>query len=93
LPNELPRETGETFDVPALPFGVKRIKGQRTLAGAADTRKANKFIPRENEIDRAQIVFAGTFDDDVGNGHTRQPIGETFIDTVIDLILSNLAVP
>jgi len=29
LPEKLPSETGEAFDVPPLPFGVKGVEGER----------------------------------------------------------------
>ena len=47
LPQELPGEAGQAFDVPPLPFGIERVERQRAFARAADAGEANQLVPRQ----------------------------------------------
>ncbi len=71
LPEELPGEARQAFDVPPLPFGIQRVERQRALARAADAGQADQLIARQTQIDVPQVVLAGALDDDVGSGHGR----------------------
>ncbi len=69
LAEKLPRVAREALDVAALALGVERVEGQRALARAAHARQANELVSRQDEIDAAEIMLSGTFDNDVGSGH------------------------
>ncbi len=69
LPQKLPREAGEAFDVPPLPLGIQRVEGQRAFAGAAYAGQADQLIARQYEIDVPQVMFAGALDDDIRSSH------------------------
>ena len=69
LPQKLPGEGGQTLDVPPLPFGIERVERQRALARAGDAGQANQLVARQHNVDVAQVVLAGAFDDDIGSGH------------------------
>ena len=69
LPEELAGERGQTFHVPPLPFGIERVERERAFAGAGNAGQANQLIPRQRHIDAAQVVLAGTTDNDIGSGH------------------------
>lgn len=70
LSEELPGERREAFNVAALPFGKERVKRQRAFAAAGNAGEADELITRESNVDAAQVVLAGAFDDDIGSGHT-----------------------
>ncbi len=69
LPQELPGEPRKAFDIPPLPFGIERVERERAFARAADAGQANQLIARQNQIDVAKVMLAGTFDDDICSGH------------------------
>ena len=47
LPQKLPGEARQAFDVAPLPFGIQRVEGQRAFARAADAGQANQLIARQ----------------------------------------------
>ena len=69
LPEKLPGEARQAFDVAPLPFGIQRVERQRALARAAHAGQANQLVARQNEVDVPQIMLAGPFDDDIRGGH------------------------
>ena len=75
LPEELPGERGEALDVAPLPLGIERVEGEARLARAAHARQAHEPTPRQGHRDVAQVVLAGTSNDDRRNVHT--PIVES----------------
>ena len=72
LPQKLPGERAQAFDVPPLPLGVQRVERQRALAAAGDAGEANELIAGQPHVDAPQVVLAGAFDDDVGSGHAAE---------------------
>ena len=64
LMEELPGIRGEAFDVLPLPFGVERVEGQRTLAGAAGAGDHDQPIARQGEIEVLQVVCPSPVDAD-----------------------------
>ena len=74
LAEELPGKRGEALDVATLPFGVERVEGEARLARAAHAGEADE--PAAGQADRhiAEVMLAGTADDDRGNVH-----GQTFV--------------
>ena len=75
LPEELSGERGEALDVAPLPLGIERVEGEARLARAAHARQAHEPAPRQGHRDVAQVVLAGTSNDDRRNVHT--PIVES----------------
>ena len=69
LPQKLPGERGQTLHVPPLPFGIERVERQRAFARAGNAGQANQLVARQHNIDAAEVVLAGTLDDDIGSGH------------------------
>jgi len=60
LVEELPRISGETFDIAALPLGIKSIERQRGLPRATQARNDNELLPWNLHMKVLQIVLAGT---------------------------------
>jgi hypothetical protein len=75
LAQELPGEGREALDVATLALGEDRIERQRTFAAAGHPSEANELVAGEGDVDRAQVVLAGAFDNDVGGGHTGAAVG------------------
>ena len=69
LAQELPGEARQAFDIPPLPFGIKRVEGQRAFARPAHAGEADQLVARQDEVDVPQIMLAGAFDQDVGICH------------------------
>ena len=69
LAEKLPGEGGETLDVAPLPLGVECVEGEARLARPAHAGQADE--PATGQADRhiAEVVLAGTADDDRGNVH------------------------
>ena len=72
LPKELPSETGKGLDVATLPFGKDGIERQRAFAASRNAGQAYQLVARQNQVDVAQVMFAGAANDDVGNRHLWQ---------------------
>src|SRR5258708_1246485 len=53
---ELPRISGERFDVTPLPFRVKRVESQRALAGAADSGHGDQPAQRKVKVNSLEVV-------------------------------------
>ena len=53
---ELPRVSGERFDVAPLAFCVERVEGQRTLARAADSGHGDHLAQRKVEVDSLEVM-------------------------------------
>jgi hypothetical protein len=70
LAEKLPGERGQTLHVASLTLGVEGVERERTLPTAAHTGEANEFVPGENQVDVAEVVFPRAFDDDIRGGHT-----------------------
>jgi len=62
LIEELPRVSGETFDVTALALGVESVEGERRFPGTAQTRDDHQLLPRDFHVEVLQIVLARTTD-------------------------------
>ena len=71
LPEELPGERGEALDVAPLALGVERVEGEARLARAAHAREADEPTPGQADRDVAEVVFAGSADDDRRDMHER----------------------
>ncbi len=56
LMEKLPGVNREAFDILPLPFGVQRIEGQRTLAGAARTGQHHQAVARNIDVEILQIM-------------------------------------
>ena len=69
LPQELAGERGQTFHVTPLPFGIERVERERAFAGAGNAGQADQLVAGQRDIDAAQVVLAGTTDNDIGSGH------------------------
>ena len=68
LAEELARVTRQGLDVAALPFGVERVKGERTFTASAHTGKAYQTILRERQIDPIEVMLPRAFDIDHRRG-------------------------
>ena len=64
-PEELPGIRRQGFDIPALSFGIERVKRKRRFTGAGDARDHDKLVAGDLHVDIFQVVLACTFDDDV----------------------------
>ena len=62
---ELSRVRGQRLDVPALPFGVDRVEGQRRLARPADARHDDQRPGRQREVDVLEVMGPRAADDDL----------------------------
>src|SRR5438105_2741231 len=62
-PEELPRISGERFDVAALSLGVDRVEGERRLPRAGKTREYHEGVPRQFDVDVLEIMLACSADD------------------------------
>ena len=71
LAEELPREGREALHVAPLALGVERVEGEARLARAAHAREADKPAARQPDGDVAEVVFAGTADNDRWDMHGR----------------------
>ena len=60
----LPGIGGKAFNIAALPFGIKCIKGEGALAASAHSGETDQTILREGNIDPIEIVLPRAFDDD-----------------------------
>jgi len=69
LPQELAGERGKALHVTPLALRVERVEREGTLPGTGDAGQADELIAGQNQIDIAQIVLAGTLDDDIRGGH------------------------
>ncbi len=63
---KLARVRGQRFDVPALPFRVDRVEGERRLSRSAHAGDDNQRPDRQGQIDILEIVGARAPDDDFG---------------------------
>jgi hypothetical protein len=65
LIEELPRISGETLYVSALPFGIKSVESQRGFPRTTQPGDDHKFFPWNLHMEVLEIVLAGTtnFDD------------------------------
>ena len=63
--HELARVGVQGFEVASLPFREQDIERQRGLAGAGDAGDHRELLPRDLDIDRLEVVFAGVVDGDV----------------------------
>ncbi len=72
-PQELAGVGGEGFHVAPLAFGIDRVEGQGTLAGAGNAGDYHQFFPRNGNFYVLEIVLPGTFDMDVLLGHFTAP--------------------
>jgi len=59
---ELPRVRRQRLDVAALPLGVQRVERERALAGTGQPGYHDQPVPRQVEVDVAQVVRAGAAD-------------------------------
>src|SRR5665647_1883998 len=55
---ELARVGGQRLDVAPLPLGEDRVERQRRLAGARQAGEDDQAVPRQVEVDVAQVVLA-----------------------------------
>ena len=60
---ELPGVCRKRFHIPALPFGIKGVKGKGRFPGSRQTGDNHKFIARQLDIDIFQIMLSGTLYD------------------------------
>jgi hypothetical protein len=60
LAQELPRVGGERLDIAPLSLGVQGVEGQRGLSGARDSGHHHQLLLGNRDLDRLEIVFAGT---------------------------------
>ncbi len=60
---ELARVRRERLDVPALPFGVDGVEGERGLAGAGEPRDADQRVSGQADGDVLEVVLAGAVND------------------------------
>ncbi len=56
----------DRLEVAALGLGVDRAEGQRGLPGPRDAGEGDDGVPRDGDVDAAQVVLAGSDDPDVG---------------------------
>ncbi len=61
---KLPGIGRKALHVAALPFGVEGIKDQTGLARTRQAGDHHQLVPRQNDIDTAQVVHAGVADFD-----------------------------
>ena len=59
LPQKLPRVGRQALDIAALPLGIERVKGQRTLARPGNACQDHQLFLGNIEIDPLEIVFSG----------------------------------
>jgi len=69
LAEELPGVGGERFDVPALPFGVEGVEGERALSRPRHAGEDDQLLLGYLERDALEVVLAGTLDEDVFRLH------------------------
>ena len=64
LTHKLPRLSRQRFEVPSLPFGEQRGERERAFATAAQSGDHDQPVPRNVDIDAAQVVSprAANFD-------------------------------
>jgi len=60
LIEELPRVSGETFDVGPLPFGIERIEDKRRFSRADQAGDDHHLLKRDLQAEVLQIVLACT---------------------------------
>src|SRR4029079_11519163 len=60
---ELARVRRERLDVPALPFGVDGVEGERGLAGSGEPRDADQRVSGQANGDVLEVVLAGAVND------------------------------
>ncbi len=63
LPEELPRVGRERLDVAALTLRVDRVEGEARLARAGEPGHDDEGVPRQLDVDAAQVVLARPRDD------------------------------
>ena len=61
---ELPRISGERFDVATLPLSVDRVECQRRLARSGQPRDNDQGVPGQLDVDVLEIVFACSANDE-----------------------------
>ena len=61
---KLPSIGGQAFDITPLPFGILRVKRQRRLAAARQTRYHHQLVAWNVQIDVFQIMRARAADAD-----------------------------
>ena len=66
--HELPGIGGEGLYVPALPFCVESVKGQRGFSGPAQACDDRDAVERDVEIEVLEIMLSGTPDSDDRGG-------------------------
>ena len=69
LPEKLTSKAGQAFHVTPLTFRIKRVKSQRTLARTTHPGQANQLVARQHQVDRTQVMFTRTFNNNVRSGH------------------------
>src|SRR4029453_4304182 len=74
LLEELASVGRERLDVPPLPLRVDGVEGGGRLARSRQPGDDHELVAGELEVDRLQIVLAGTADDDAIVGHGRSII-------------------
>ncbi len=62
---ELPRIRRERLDVSPLPLGVERVERERRLSAAGKPRHNRQGVPRNRNVDSAEVVNASVLDRDV----------------------------
>src|SRR5690606_9664495 len=65
---ELPRISGESLDIASLTLGIDGVEGQGRLARSADASDDDQLSRRQRQVEVAQVVLAGTLDDDALGG-------------------------
>ena len=66
LTDELAGVGTQALHIAALPFGIDRVHGKRAFTAAAGTAEDGELVARNFHAHITQIVFASTFDDNVG---------------------------
>ncbi len=62
LVEELPGIARKALEIPALAFGINRVKSQRALSRAAHTGQDHQAVARQVDVDILQVVHAGAAD-------------------------------
>ena len=72
LAQELPGIGGQRLDVAALALGEDGVEGEGGLAGAGQAGEHDHGIARQVQVHVAQVVLAGTLDDEARHVRTLQ---------------------
>ena len=86
LIEELPRVSRETFDVTPLPFGIKRIEGERRFPRAAQPRNDHQFLTWDIQVEVLQIVLARTTDLDDFSRHLEEKRRTFYLNTMVSFL-------